>query len=112
MSTRSDHLRPPPITVELDESPEVKAEGNAKAQIQIEITVLRVQIALNSDVPDPASLRYSLTLITNGKAPVANQTLEYQRADLEERSKLNRRTWRDTAGPGPLLCYNQRAGKR
>ena len=39
---------PPPITVEMDDSPEVKAEGNAKAQIQIEITVLRVQTALNS----------------------------------------------------------------
>jgi hypothetical protein len=79
---------PPPIAVELKESPEVKAEGEAKGQVQIEITALRVRTVLKSDRPDLASLRYRLTLITNGKAPVANQTLEYRRAGLEEWSKF------------------------
>jgi hypothetical protein len=74
---------PPPITVELKESPEVKAAGNAKAQIQLDITVLRAPIALQSDAPDMASLRYRLTLVTNGRAPVANQRFEYEREDTK-----------------------------
>jgi hypothetical protein len=48
---------PPPIAIELKESPEVKPGGKANTQVQIEMTVLRVQPALKSDVPDLASLR-------------------------------------------------------
>jgi Cytochrome C oxidase, cbb3-type, subunit III len=73
---------PPPIRVELSESPEGQGGAKPKSDIQIAIAVLPA--ALNPDVPDPASLRYRLTVITNRKAPVANQTLEYQSANADE----------------------------
>jgi hypothetical protein len=79
---------PPAITVDLKISPEVGAEGQAKAEVEFEEAALRAETALKSDVPDLVSLSYRVTLITNVKAPVANQTLEYQLGGLEEWSKF------------------------
>jgi hypothetical protein len=84
-----DAIRTPPaITINLKNSSEVRAIGQAKARVEMEMTALRAETALKSVVPDLASLRYRVTLITNAKAPVANQTLEYRLAGREEWSKF------------------------
>jgi len=69
-----DSVRTPtPITVTVKRSSDVQAGGQA----EFEMTAQRAETALRSEIPDLASLHYRLTLITNGKAPVANQRLEY-----------------------------------
>ena len=59
------------------------AAGPDKGQLEIEMTALRPETALKSEVPAPASLSYRVTLITNGKAPVAKQRLEYRQASQD-----------------------------
>jgi hypothetical protein len=79
---------PPAIMMDLKSSPQVRVDGQANAEVEIEMTVLRPETTLQSDVPHLASLRYRVTLITNANTPVGNQTLEYRLAGLEEWSKF------------------------
>ena len=76
---------PPPITMDLNILP--GADGQAK-EVELELVAVKAQSVVKFDVPDPASLHYRVTLMMNGNAPVANQTLEYRRTGGKEWSKL------------------------
>jgi hypothetical protein len=71
---------PPAITLDLESSPEVKADAQAEARVAIDLTAVRAQTALDSGVRDFTALNYRVTVITNSNPPVANRTLEYQQA--------------------------------
>jgi hypothetical protein len=79
---------PPPITLELESSPEGKADAQAEARVAIDMTAVRAQTALDLDVRDLTALNYRVTLITNSNPGKANRTLEYQQAGPGDWSKV------------------------
>jgi mono/diheme cytochrome c family protein len=79
---------PPAITLDLKSSTAARADGLAKADVGVELTVLMADTAVASDVPGAASLGYRITFISNANAPLANQAVEYQLAGREDWSKL------------------------
>lgn len=79
---------PPAITVTLKSVTGVRADGQAKADIDVDVTALTAETAPTSDVPAPATLRYRVTLITNANAPIANETFAYQPGGREDWSKF------------------------
>lgn len=79
---------PPAITVDLKSSTGARADGQANAEVGVELTALVAETALTSAVPAAASLGYRVTLISNANAPLAHQAVEYQRAGREDWSKF------------------------
>lgn len=79
---------PPAITVDLKSSIGARADGQANAEVGVEVTPLVAETALSSAVPEAASLRYRVTLISSADAPLANQAVEYQRAGRDDWSKF------------------------
>lgn len=75
---------PAAITVQLKSAAGVRADGQAKADVEIELAALVAETAVTADVPGPAVLRFRVTLITSANVPAANQTVEYQLAGHED----------------------------
>jgi hypothetical protein len=70
---------PPRITLSLKRSTGLTADGQKKAETEVELTVLNGERNLGSDVPNATSLRYRV-LLTQANTPVANHVIEYQLA--------------------------------
>jgi mono/diheme cytochrome c family protein len=79
---------PPAITIDLKSSKAARADGLARAEVSVELTVLMAETAVASDVPGAASLGYRITFISNANVPLANQAVEYQLAGRDDWSKL------------------------
>ncbi len=79
---------PPAITIDLKSAKAARADGLAKADVSVELTVLMAETAVASDVPGAASLGYRITFISNANVPLANQAVEYQLAERDDWSKL------------------------
>ena len=79
---------PPAMTINLKSPTGVRADGQARADVEIDVTAAMTDAAPASGLPAPASLRYRVTLIASANTPVANQTMEYQRAAGAEWSKF------------------------
>lgn len=73
---------PPRITFSLKRSTGLTADGQKKAETEVELTVLNGERNLGSDVPNATSLRYRV-LLTQANTPVANHVVEYQLAGRE-----------------------------
>ncbi len=76
---------PPPITLNLKASGGVTADGQKKAETEVELTARPAGTSLGADVPNVAALRYRV-LLKQAAAPVANQTVEFQVAGREGRA--------------------------
>lgn len=79
---------PPAMTIDLKSPTGVRADGQARADVEVEVTARMADTASPSDMPAPASLGYRVTLITSANTPVVNQTVEYQSAGREDWSKF------------------------
>lgn len=73
---------PPRITFSLKRATGLTADGQKKAETEVELTVLNGERNLGSDVPNATSLRYRV-LLTQANTPVANHVVEYQLAGRE-----------------------------
>lgn len=82
---------PLPITITLKGAPSVLADGQAKADTEIELTA-------QSDGAQVPSVRYRVTMLTQTNTPLANLTFESQRAGHDEWSKFTT----DQNGEAPL----------
>lgn len=79
---------PPAIAVDLKSSTGTRANGQANAEVSVDLTARAAETALPSDVPASASLGYRVSLISDEGVPLANQTVEYQRAGRNDWSKF------------------------
>jgi cbb3-type cytochrome c oxidase subunit III len=74
---------PPPITIDLKSPTGVRADGQAKADVEVAVA----NASAGGGAPEAAALRYRVTL-SSANTPLANQGIEYQLAGHDEWSKF------------------------
>lgn len=74
---------PPSIAFALKAAPHARADGQATADTEVEVTARTQTATPGVDAPKAASLRYRLTLLSRTDGPVANRKIEYQPAGRE-----------------------------
>lgn len=78
---------PASVTLSLTRSTHVTADGQRRAEAEVELKARRAETGLNSDVPQATSLRYRVTL-AQANTPVAKRMIEYQLTGREGWAKF------------------------
>jgi len=79
---------PPPITLALESVAQPRADGQFRADTEVEFTARTAETNLDSDVLHRTPVRYRVTLLARENTPVADRPFEYQRAGREDWTKL------------------------
>ncbi len=78
---------PSPMTIDLKASAQVKADGQTRADTEVDVMPLAGDTNVKLDDPRAAALRDRVTL-AQANGPIANQTVEYQLAGHGDWSKF------------------------